>query len=44
MAGQDDSGSYYRASQGTTTNFINTSDILVTLCLKHLFFNKRWYP
>ena len=43
MAGQDDGGSYYWASQGTTTSFINTSDTLVTLCLKYLFFSKGWH-
>ncbi len=40
MAGQDGGGGYYRASQGTTASFINASDILVTLCLKYLFFGK----
>jgi hypothetical protein len=43
MTGQDNGGGYYRASQGTTANFINTSDILITLCLKHLFFSKGWH-
>jgi len=40
MAGQNDSGGYYWTSQGTTTSFINTSDIPVTLCLKRFFFGK----
>ncbi len=43
MAGQDDGGGYYWASQGTTASFINTSNILVTLCLKPSFFNEGWF-
>jgi len=42
-AGQNNGGSYYGASQSTSTNLINASDILVTLCFKYSFFSKRRY-
>jgi hypothetical protein len=43
MTGQDNGCGYYWASQRTTASFIDASDILIALCLKHLFFSKGWH-